>query len=75
MTRKELEQQCRQFQISSRQLANTLHKLRDSIEKIEAEAKKHGGELAPMEAMRHEKLYQLYNKTYEDIAGTLALFP
>lgn len=75
MTRKELEQQCRQFQITSRQLANTLHKLRDSIEKIEAEAKEHGGELAPMEAMRHEKLYQLYNKTYEDIAGTLALFP
>lgn len=75
MTKKELEQQCRQFQITSRQLANTLHKLRDSIEKIEAEAKEHGGELAPMEAMRHEKLYQLYNKTYEDIAGTLALFP
>lgn len=75
MTRKELEKQCRQFQITSRQLANTLHKLRDSIEKIEAEAKEHGGELAPMEAMRHEKLYQLYNKTYEDIAGTLALFP
>ena len=75
MTRKELEQQCRQFQITSRQLANTLHKLRDSIEKIEAEAKEHGGELAPMEAMRHEKLYQLYNKTYENIAGTLALFP
>lgn len=75
MTRKELEQQCRQFQITSRQLANTLHKLRDSIEKIEAEAKEHGGELAPMEAMRHEKLYQLYNKTYEDIAGTLAMFP
>lgn len=75
MTRKELEQQCRQFQITSRQLANTLHKLRDSIEKIEQEAKEHGGELAPMEAMRHEKLYQLYNKTYEDIAGTLALFP
>ena len=72
MTRKELEQQCRQFQITSRQLAN---KLRDSIEKIEQEAKKHGGELAPMEAMRHEKLYQLYNKTYEDIAGTLAMFP
>lgn len=75
MTKKELESQCRNFQISSRQLANTLHKLRDSIEKIEAEAKEHGGELAPMEAMRHEKLYQLYNKTYEDIAGTLALFP
>lgn len=75
MTKKELESQCRQFQITSRQLANTLHKLRDSIEKIEAEAKEHGGELAPMEAMRHEKLYQLYNKTYEDIAGTLALFP
>ena len=75
MTRKELEKQCRQFQITSRQLANTLHKLRDSIEKIEAEAKEHGGELAPMEAMRHEKLYQLYNKTYEDIAGTLAMFP
>lgn len=75
MTKKELESQCRQFQITSRQLANTLHKLRDSIEKIEQEAKKHGGELAPMEAMRHEKLYQLYNKTYEDIAGTLALFP
>lgn len=34
-----------------------------------------GGELAPVEAMRHEKLSQLYNKTYEDIAGTLALFP
>lgn len=75
MTKKELESQCRNFQIASRQLANTLHKLRDSIEKIEAEAKEHGGELAPMEAMRHEKLYQLYNKTYEDIAGTLALFP
>lgn len=75
MTRKELEQQCRQFQITSRQLANTLHKLRDSIEKIEQKAKEHGGELAPMEAMRHEKLYQLYNKTYEDIAGTLAVFP
>lgn len=75
MTKKELEQQCRQFQITSRQLANTLHKLRDSIEKIEQEAKEHGGELAPMEAMRHEKLYQLNNKTYEDIAGTLALFP
>lgn len=75
MTKKELESQCRSFQIASRQLANTLHKLRDSIEKIEAEAKEHGGELAPMEAMRHEKLYQLYNKTYEDIAGTLAMFP
>lgn len=75
MTKKELEAQCRQFQITSRQLANTLHKLKDSIEKIEAEAKEHGGELAPMEAMRHEKLYQLYNKTYEDIAGTLAMFP
>ena len=68
MTKKELESQCRSFQIASRQLANTLHKLRDSIEKIEADAKEHGGELAPMEVMRHEKLYQLYNKTYEDIA-------
>ena len=75
MTKKELESQCRSFQIASRQLANTLHKLRDSIEKIEAEAKEHGGELAPMEAMRHEKLYQLYNKTYEDIAETLVVFP
>lgn len=75
MTKKEVESQCRSFQIASRQLANTLHKLRDSIEKIEQEAKEHGGELAPMEAMRHEKLYQLYNKTYEDIAETLAVFP
>lgn len=75
MTKKELESQCRQFQITSRQLANTLHKLKASIEKIEQEAKAHGGELAPMEAMRHEKLYQLYNKTYEDIAETLAVFP
>lgn len=75
MTKKELESQCRQFQITSRQLANTLHKLKASIEKIEQEAKEHGGELAPMEAMRHEKLYQLYNKTYEDIAETLAVLP
>lgn len=75
MTKKELESQCRQFQITSRKLANTLHKLRNSIEKIEADAKANGGELAPMEAMRHEKLSQLYNKTYEDIASTLAIFP
>lgn len=75
MTKKELEAQCRSFQITSRQLADTLHKLRDSIEKIEADAKANGGELAPVEAMRHEKLSQLYHKTYEDIAGTLAMFP
>lgn len=75
MTMKELESQCRSFQIASRQLANTLHKLRDSIEKIEDEAKAHQGEMTQEEAYRHTTLQNIMDKTYEDIAGTLALFP
>ena len=75
MTKKELEQQCRDFQISSRKLANTLHKLRESIQKIESNAQANQGELTQEEAYRHTKLQNIMDKTYEDIAGTLALFP
>lgn len=75
MTKKELEQQCRQFQITGRQLANTLQQLRASIRKIEEEAKKNDGELSPTEAMRHETLQNLYTKTYDDVAGTFVMFP
>lgn len=75
MTKKELEQQCRDFQISSRKLAQTLQKLRESIQKIEDEAEAHQGEMTQEEAYRHTTLQSLMDKTYEDIAGTLALFP
>lgn len=75
MTKKELEQQCRDFQISSRKLAQTLQKLRESIQKIEAEAEANQGEMTQEEAYRHTTLQSLIDKTYEDIAGTLALFP
>lgn len=75
MTKKELEQQCRDFQISSRKLAQTLQKLRESIQKIEAEAEANQGEMTQEEAYRHTTLQTLMDKTYEDIAGTLALFP
>lgn len=75
MTKKELQQQCRDFQISSRKLAQTLQKLRESIQKIEAEAEANKGEMTQEEAYRHTTLQSLRDKTYEDIAGTLALFP
>lgn len=75
MTKKELEAQCRSFQITGRQLANTLQQLRASIRKIEEEAKKNDGELTPTEAMRHETLQNLYTKTCDDVAGTFVMFP
>lgn len=75
MTKKELEAQCRQFQITGRQLANTLQQLRASIRKIEEEAKKKDGELSPTEAIRHETLQNLYTKTCDDVAGTFIMFP
>lgn len=75
MTKKELEQQCRDFQISSRKLANTLQKLKASIQKIENDAQANQGELTQEEAYRHTKLQQIMDKTYEDIAETFALFP
>lgn len=75
MTKKELEQQCRDFQISSRKLANTLQKLKASIQKIEKDAQANQGELTQEEAYRHTKLKQIMDKTYEDIAETFALFP
>lgn len=75
MTKKELEQQCRDFQISSRKLANTLQKLKASIQKIEKDAQANQGELTQEEAYRHTKLQQIMDKTYEDIAETFALFP
>ena len=75
MTKKELEAQCRQFQITGRQLANTLQQLRASIRKIEEEAKKNEGELSPTEAMRHETLQNLYTKTCDEVAGTFVMFP
>lgn len=75
MTKKELEQQCRDFQITSRKLANTLQKLKASIQKIESDAQANQGELTQEEAYRHTKLQQIMNKTYEDIAETFALFP
>ena len=75
MTEKELEQQCRDFQISSRKLANTLQKLKASIQKIEKDAQANQGELTQEEAYRHTKLQQIMDKTYEDIAETFALFP
>lgn len=75
MTKKELQQQCRDFQISSRKLAQTLQKLKASIKKIEDEAKAHQGEMTQEEAYRHTTLQNIMDKTYEDIAGTLALFP
>lgn len=75
MTKRELEKQCRDFQIKGRQLANTLQQLRESIRKIEEEAKKNDGELSPIEAMRHETLQNLYTKTCDDVAGTFVMFP
>lgn len=56
MTKKELEQQCRDFQISSRKLANTLQKLKASIQKIEKDAQANQGELTQEEAYRHTKI-------------------
>lgn len=75
MTKRELEKQCRDFQISSRKLAQTLQKLKASIKKIEDEAKAHQGEMTQEEAYRHTTLKNIMDKTYEDIAETLALFP
>lgn len=75
MTKKELEQQCRDFQLSSRKLAQTLQKLKASIQKIEDEAEAHQGEMTQEEAYRHTTLQTIMDKTYEDIAGTLAMFP
>lgn len=75
MTKRELEKQCRDFQISSRKLAQTLQKLKASIKKIEDEAKAHQGEMTQEEAYRHTILQNIMDKTYEDIAGTLAMFP
>ena len=75
MTKRELEKQCRDFQISSRKLAQTLQKLKASIKKIEDEAKAHQGEMTQEEAYRHTTLQNIMDKIYEDIAGTLAMFP
>lgn len=75
MTKRELEKQCRDFQISSRKLAQTLQKLKASIKKIEDEAKAHQGEMTQEEAYRHTILQNIMDKTYEDIAETLAMFP
>ena len=75
MTKRELEKQCRDFQISSRKLAQTLQKLKASIKKIEDEAEAHQGEMTQEEAYRHTTLHNIMDKTYEDIAGTLAMFP
>ena len=75
MTKKELEAQCRSFQITGRQLAQTLQKLKASIQKIEDEAKANQGEMTQEEAYRHTTLQTIMDKTYEDIAGTLAMFP
>lgn len=75
MTKRELEKQCRDFQISSRKLAQTLQKLKASIKKIEDKAKAHQGEITQEEAYRHTILQNIMDKTYEDIAGTLAMFP
>lgn len=75
MTKRELEKQCRDFQVSSRKLVQTLQKLKASIKKIEDEAKAHQGEMTQEEAYRHTTLQNIMDKTYEDIAGTLAMFP
>lgn len=75
MTIRELEKQCRDFQVSSRKLAQTLQKLKASIKKIEDEAKAHQGEMTQEEAYRHTTLQNIMDKTYEDITGTLAMFP
>lgn len=75
MTKRELEKQCRDFQISSRKLAQTLQKLKASIKKIEEEAEAHQGEMTQEEAYRHTTLQNIMDKIYEDIAGTLAVFP
>ena len=75
MTKREFEKQCRDFQVSSRNLAQTLQKLKASLKKIEDEAKAHQGEMTQEEAYRHTTLQNIMDKTYEDIAGTLAMFP
>ena len=75
MTKRELEKQCRDFQVSSRKLAQTLQKLKASIKKIEDEAKAHQGEMTQEEAYRHTTLQNIMDKTYEEIAETLAVFP
>ena len=52
-----------------------MQKLKASIKKIEEEAEAHQGEMTQEEAYRHTTLQNIMDKTYEDIAGTLALFP
>ena len=75
MTKKELEQQLREFTITSLRLANSMTKMRDAKRAIEQRAQDNEGELTPDEAARHTILDNLYEKSYKEIVKALNKFP
>ena len=75
MTKKELEQQIRDFTITSIRLANSMTKMRDAKRDIEKKAQANEGELTPDEAARHTILAGLYDKAYGGIVKALDKFP
>lgn len=75
MTKKELEQQIRDFTITSMRLANSMVKMRDAKRDIEKKAQDNEGELTPDEAARHTILAGLYEKAYGEIVKALNKFP
>lgn len=75
MTKKELEQQIRDFTITTIRLANSMTKMRDAKKDIEKKAQDNEGELTPDEAARHTILASLYDKAYGEIVKALNKFP
>lgn len=75
MTKKELEQQIRDFTITSIRLANSMTKMRDAKRDIEKKAQDNEGELTPDEAARHTILAGVYDKAYGEIVKALDKFP
>ena len=75
MTKKELEQQIREFTITTIRLANSMTKMRDAKRDIEKKAQDNEGELTPDEAARHTILAGLYDKAYGEIVKALDKFP
>lgn len=75
MTKKELEQQIRDFTITTIRLANSMTKMRDAKRDIEKKAQDNEGEITPDEAARHTILAGLYDKAYGEIVKALNKFP
>lgn len=75
MTTKELYQLNTQFRASAMMLSGVLHRMQKAILDIEEKAQLNEGELTPQEARRHQKLKEIFDKTYEQIGDVLSKFP